>query len=162
LPARPASQAASPAAPPATPVAERPLIERLHQLHKLIDRETQLAFPNATGLGPSDGRCLAVAGAAGPLSVNELARLSQLDKGQASRAAQSLVALGLLRRQAHPHDARSVQLSLTAAGRRTWQRAMRLLAQRDEAAFACLSARDRAALGRLLDRLIEHNGGASA
>ena len=159
MPSRSAPQGAE---PPAAPAAERPLIDRLHQLHKLVDRETQLAFPTATGLGPSDGRCLAVAGAAGPLSVNELARLSQLDKGQASRAAQSLVALGLLRRQAHPHDARSVQLSLTAAGRRTWQRTMRLLAQRDDAAFACLSERDRATLWRLLDRLIEHNGGMGA
>jgi len=159
LPSRPAPQGAE---TPAAPAVGRPLIDRLHQLHKLVDRETQLAFPTATGLGPSDGRCLAVAGAAGPLSVNELARLSQLDKGQASRAAQSLVALGLLRRQAHPHDARSVQLSLTAAGRRTWQRTIRLLAQRDDAAFACLSDRDRATLGRLLDRLIEHNGGMGA
>ena len=162
MPSRPASRTADAPVSPAAPAAERPLSDRLHQLHKLIDRETQLAFPTATGLGPSDGRCLAVAGAAGPLSVNELARLSQLDKGQASRAAQSLVALGLLRRQAHPHDARSVQLSLTAAGRRTWQRTMRLLTQRDDAAFGCLSARDRATLGRLLDRLIEHNGGSGA
>lgn len=159
MPSRPASQGAE---APAATAAERPLSDRLHQLHKLIDRETQLAFPTATGLGPSDGRCLAVAGATGPLSVNELARLSQLDKGQASRAAQSLVTLGLLRRQAHPHDARSVQLSLTAAGRRTWQRTMRLLAQRDDAAFGCLSERDRATLGRLLDRLIEHNASSRA
>ena len=146
-------------APTPEPTAglDRALTYRLHLLHKLVDRESQLAYPKATGMTASDARCLGAVGAFGPVSVVELARLAQLDKGQASRAARSLVAQGLLRRQADAQDARVVQLSLTAQGRQAWRRTMRLIARRNEEAFGCLSEREQAQLGRMLDRLIAHN-----
>ena len=47
----------------------------------------------------SEGRCLAAVGAFSPLSVNDLAAQANLDKGQASRAAQALLDQGLVRRR---------------------------------------------------------------
>jgi DNA-binding MarR family transcriptional regulator len=111
----------------------------------------------AAGLTASDARCLGAVGAFGPLSVVELGRLAQLDKGQASRATRTLVDQGLIRKQADPQDARAVVLTLTAQGRQAYRRTLKLVARRNDEAFGCLSEREQAQLGRLLDRLIEHN-----
>jgi DNA-binding MarR family transcriptional regulator len=147
------------APPPEQPAAglDRALTYRLHLLHKLVDRASQLAYPQATGLTASDARCLGAVGAFGPLSVVELGRLAQLDKGQASRATRTLVDQGLIRKQADPQDARAVVLTLTAQGRQAYRRTLKLVARRNDEAFGCLSEREQAQLGRLLDRLIEHN-----
>jgi DNA-binding MarR family transcriptional regulator len=135
---------------------DRTVTHRLHTLNKLTDQATQLAYTEATGLPLSDARCLGAIGAFAPLSVNELARRSNLDKGQASRAAQSLVEQGLVRKEASPDDARSVVLSLTREGTRAWQRVMDVIARRNEQITACLSDAERAVLAELLDKLLAH------
>jgi DNA-binding MarR family transcriptional regulator len=103
-----------------------------------------------------EGRCLSAIGSFRPLSVNDLAARANLDKGQASRAAQSLVAQGLVRKQASPTDGRGVVLTLTAKGERSWQRVIDLVERRNAEIVACLNAGERAQLDRLLDRLVEH------
>lgn len=142
-------------ADPASPLAlERTLSYRLHLLHKLTDQESQRAYLAQTGLSMSDGRCLASIGAFEPLSVNALARSANLNKGQASRAAQSLVEQGLVSKTGSEHDGRGVVLSLTEAGRRAWQQVMALIEQRNQAIFGSLSPSEQALLSGLFDRLI--------
>ncbi|WP_027477765.1 MarR family winged helix-turn-helix transcriptional regulator [Curvibacter gracilis] len=140
---------------PAMPL-ERTLTYRLHLLHKLTDLESQRAYLAEAGLPLSDGRCLASIGAFEPLSVNDLAHRANLNKGQASRAAQSLVDQGLVLKQASPTDGRGVVLSLTEAGRSQWRRTMEVIERRNQAIFGALSESDQARLGELFDRLIEH------
>jgi DNA-binding IclR family transcriptional regulator len=48
--------------------------------------------------------CLSAVGAFAPLSVNDLAQQANLNKGQASRAAQALVDQGLVRKEASTTD----------------------------------------------------------
>ena len=138
---------------------DRTLSYRLHRLHKLTDLESQRAYPESTGLSLSDGRCLGAVGAFGPLSVNELARLSHLTKGQASRAAQALVERGLILKRDREEDGRGVSLSLTALGRKVWGRLKLLVEQRNQAIFSCLAEHERLLLSDLLDRLIAHAAG---
>jgi len=69
---------------------DRTLTYRLHLLHKLTDQESQRAYVAEAGLSMSDGRCLTAVGTFAPLSVNDLAQKANLNKGQASRAADSL------------------------------------------------------------------------
>lgn len=142
--------------------AERPRLERtftyrLHLLHKVTDLESQQRYPEHAGLTMSDGRCLTAVGSFEPLSVNELARYANLNKGQASRAAQALVDQGLVRKQDSEADGRGVTLSLTAAGRKAWSRTMDLVHRRNDEIFGCLSAAEQQQLDALLDRLIAHN-----
>lgn len=136
---------------------DRTLSYRLHLLHKLTDQHSAQAYPRQAGLSMSDGRCLAAIGSFAPLSVNDLAQQANLNKSQASRAAQALVAQGLVDKQDHPGDGRGVVLTLTEAGRAAWQRAMALIDQRNQQIVACLSADEQATLSALLDRLIQHN-----
>lgn len=146
---------ASRSAPPAVPLGES-FTHRLHRLHKLTDRVSQQAYVAQAGLSLSEGRCLAAIGAFTPLSVNDLAQHANLNKAQASRAAQALVDQGLVVKAASATDGRGVVLTLTASGRAAWQRVMRVIGERNEAIVACLSEAERRQLDRLLDKLVRH------
>ncbi len=136
---------------------DRTLTYRLHQLKKLTDLVSQDGFAEAAGLSMSDGRALTTIGSFEPLSVKDLALRSNLDKSQASRAAQALIDQGLARKDDHPDDGRGVVLSLTPEGRRRCDAALAMVARRNEEIAACLSAPERRLFSELLDRLIDHN-----
>jgi len=85
-----------------------------------------------------------------------LAAQANLNKGQASRAAQALVDQGLVCKEDRPDDGRGVVLSLTPAGRKLFKRTMQLIAQRNNDIFGCLNAKEQATLSGLFDRLIAH------
>jgi DNA-binding MarR family transcriptional regulator len=104
----------------------------------------------------SEGRCLASIGSFAPLSIVDLAQRANLHKGQASRAAQSLVDRGLVSKQVSPDDGRGVVLTLTRRGELAWQRVMRVVANRNDELVGCLTATERRQLSTLLDRLITH------
>lgn len=135
------------------PRLDRFLTYRLHVVARLSDRETSAAYQAECGLNLSEARCLAAIGSFEPLSLADLARAANQDKGHASRSAQSLVDRGLVAKAASSADARSVSLSLTRAGRPLHARVMRLVARRNDATFATLSPAERKALGAMLDRI---------
>ncbi len=144
---------------------DRTLTYRLHLLHKLTDIESQRAYVAGAGLSMSDGRCLTAVGTFAPLSVNDLAKKANLNKGQASRAAQSLVDQGLVLKVASPTDGRGVVLTLTPKGKAAWQRAMQVVGQRNQDIFSVLSAAERTQLSDFFDRLIDQaraNGDAAS
>lgn len=134
----------------------RTLTYRLHLVHKLTDQESQRRYQDETHLSMSEGRCLATVGSFEPLSVNDVARASNLNKGQASRAAQALVTRKLVEKTADPNDGRGVVLRLTPEGRRRWEQIMALIHKRNEEIFSCITPDERRVLSDLLDRLAAH------
>lgn len=141
---------------PVTPfLLETALTYRLHRVHKLTDRESEASYLAEVGLPMGEGRCLAAIGSFAPLSVQDLARRANLDKAQASRAAQSLVERSLVLKRASTEDARSVVLTLTPEGERRWAATMAMIERQNGIIFGGLSAEERASLGRLLDRVID-------
>ena len=129
---------------------------RLHTLQKLSDRLTQQAYAGDAGIALGEGRCLAAIGAFSPLSVNDLATMANLNKGQASRAAQVLVDNGLVRKEASATDGRGVVLNLTAQGARVWQRLMAVIERRNQEIVSCLNESEQRQFSQLLDRLVAH------
>jgi DNA-binding MarR family transcriptional regulator len=140
---------------------DRTITHRLHTLSKITDRVSHAAYASDVGIPLSEGRCLAAIGTFSPLSVNDLAQQANLNKGQASRAAQSLVDQGLVRKEASATDGRGVVLTLTAKGERVWQRVMALIERRNAEIVSCLEAREVQQLSGLLDRLVEHARGTA-
>ena len=134
---------------------DRFLTYRLHRVARLSDRGSAAVYVAECGLSLSDARCLAAIGSFGPLSVRDLARLANQDKAQASRSVTSLVAAGLVRKEASAVDARGVVLSLSAAGRTAHRRVVKVIAARNADIFAVLDRRERETLGALLDRVVE-------
>ena len=70
---------------------DRSLTYRLHLLHKVSDAQSHQTYLQQLGLSLSEARVLATIGAFQPMSVVALADKANLNKGQASRAAQILV-----------------------------------------------------------------------
>lgn len=138
------------------PALERFLTYRLHVLNKITDRDTNRAYLEDCGIPLGEARCLAAIGRYAPLSVNDLARAANLNKGQASRSAQALVDRGLVEKALSTSDGRGVVLTPTPAGMAQYQRIIDLIAQRNEEIFGCLNANEQQVLGEMLDRLIEH------
>lgn len=136
---------------------DRSLTYRLHLLHKVSDHESHQAYLQGLGLSLSEARCLATIGSFQPMSIMDLADKGNVNKGQASRAAQSLVDRGWIEKKNNPNDGRGVTLSLTASGKKLWRQTMALIDARNQTIFACLSAAERNTLSALLDRLIAHN-----
>ena len=140
----------------ATPDLDRFLTYRLHRIAKISDRDSAAAYQAELGLSLSEGRCLAAVGQFEPASVKDIARLANLDKANASRAADALVARGLVEKAASATDGRGVALSLTRAGRPLWRRVMKLIERRNAEVFGVLGAQDLRTLDGLLDRLVAH------
>lgn len=145
-----------------TPALDRFLTYRLHQVNKITDKASAEAYAQEFGLPVGEARCLAAIGNFAPLSVNQLAARANLDKGQASRAAQALVDRGLVRKDSSPQDGRGVLLELTPQGRRQWRRVMRVIARRNEEIFGCLTRTEQRQLAALLDRVLVHARPGSA
>lgn len=143
----------------ATPPLDQFLTYRLHQVNKLTDKASTDAYAQQLALGIGEARCLAAIGNFEPLSVNQLAARANLDKAQASRAAQSLVERGWVAKEASAADARVVVLSLSAEGRRWWRKVMRLIARRNEEIFGCLTRAQQQQLAAMLQRVLEHARG---
>jgi DNA-binding MarR family transcriptional regulator len=142
----------------AAPELDRFLTYRLHRIAKTSDRASAAAYQAECGLSLSEGRCLAAVGQFEPASVKDLARLANLDKANASRAADSLVARDLVAKAASATDGRGVALSLTREGRALWRRVMKLIERRNAEVFGCLTAAELKALDAMLDRLVAHAG----
>ena len=138
---------------------DRSFTYRLHLLSKVSDHESHKSYLEEIGLSLSEARCLATVGTIEPMSVMDLADKGNLNKGQASRAAQILVDKGLILKKEHPCDGRGVTLSLTAAGKKLWDKTMVLIDARNRHIVACLSKEEQITLSRLLDRLLQHNIG---
>ena len=142
------------------PALDQFLTYRLHLVNKLTDRRSSDAYAGEFGLAVGEARCLAALGGPEPdraLSVNDLAARANLNKAQASRAAQSLVERGLVDKTTSATDGRGVTLSLTPAGQILWRSVMALIARRNNEIFSCLSASEQQQLGDMLDRLIAHS-----
>jgi len=139
-----------------TPPLERFLTYRLHVLNKITDRDTNRAYLNDCDIPLGEARCLAAIGRFAPLSVNDLARAANLNKGQASRSAQALVDRGLVEKTVSASDGRGVVLAPTAEGLTHYRRIIDLIAHRNEEIFGCLTADEQRQFGDMLDRLIGH------
>lgn len=136
------------------------LTYRLHRVARLGDRDVSATYLAQCGLNVSEARCLAAVGAFEPLSLNDLARRANQDKGHASRSAQSLVDHGLIGKEVSTGDARSVVLTLTRTGRALYAKTMKLIAERNATTFAALTVAERKTLGELLDRIAHSLEGA--
>lgn len=139
-----------------TPALERYFTYRLNTLAKLNDMASQALYSTGSGLSLSEARTLACIGSFPHLTVNRLAFEANLDKGQASRAAQSLVDKGLVHKVDSPLDGRSVFLALTPKGKPLWRKLLDLMEQRNAQLTECLSEQEHAQLLDMFERMLTH------
>ncbi|MBW0447217.1 MarR family transcriptional regulator [bacterium M00.F.Ca.ET.228.01.1.1] len=134
---------------------EQLLTYRLHVLNKLAERGISERYQDKLGVTLPEARVIASVGSFGPFSIMELARHANLDKSQASRAAEGLIRQGLVKREASAEDGRVVLVSLTPEGRALYRRIMPIARKWNGDLFDCLDEKEKLALGEALDKVIE-------
>jgi len=107
-----------------------------------------------TGLDVPEWKVMLIVGTFAPLSTKDIAAQSSLDKPTISRTTERLVSRKLLTSAADSRDRRKVALKLTKAGHEKYIRLLQALSSWDAVLLKCLSAKQVAALDRIV-RLIE-------
>lgn len=130
------------------------LTYRLHVLNKLSERGISERYQAKLDVTLPEARIIAAVGSFGPFSVMDLARHANLDKSQASRAAEALIRRGLVARDSDPADGRVVLVSLTPEGRALYRRVMPIARKWNADLFDCLDNAERIAFGKMLDKVI--------
>ena len=129
---------------------------RLSVLTNTMSRAFARAYGTKFGLSIPEWRVMAVLGRFAPLSANEVAERTAMDKVRVSRAVARLMKAGLVDRATDSGDRRRSALKLSRAGRRVHEGIVPM-ARRFEAAFmASLPEQDRAAFDRLVARLLDN------
>jgi DNA-binding MarR family transcriptional regulator len=134
---------------------EQFLTYRLHVLNKLAERGISERYQEKLGVSLPEARVIASVGSFGPFSIMELARHANLDKSQASRAAEALIRQGLVQREQSAEDGRVVLVSLTTEGRALYRKVMPIARKWNGDLFDCLDDEEKIAFGQALDKIIE-------
>jgi DNA-binding MarR family transcriptional regulator len=142
-------------APGGAPRVARPsdlVSSKVLRLANVLRRSSTLVYRARLGLGQIEWRIVALVGEHGPISLNALAELMDVDKGQASRGVSALVARGLLLRQ-YRRGGRGVEITLAGPGLRLYDDLMASASERNRLLLEGLSETERTQLFLLLDRL---------
>jgi DNA-binding MarR family transcriptional regulator len=134
---------------------EQFLTYRLHVLNKLSERGISERYMAKLDVTLPEARVIASVGSFGPFSIMDLARHANLDKSQASRAAEALIRQGLVQREASAEDGRVVLVSLTTEGRALYRKIMPIARKWNVDLFECLDDSEKVALSEALDKVIE-------
>jgi DNA-binding MarR family transcriptional regulator len=127
---------------------------RLHTVANLLSRGAELRYRREFGVSLWEWRSIALlGGAAGPLSLNELARSAGIDKSQMSRVMTGLAKRGIVVREVDAADARGVQLELSKTGRRLYTGLIKAAGHRDDVFKSCLSEKERKIFDQALGKL---------
>lgn len=126
---------------------------RLSLASNLVSQVIAQAYEKLFALKMHEWRVMVVLAEGGELTQQEIVGLTKMDKVTVSRAAQVLERRELLRRVPNLDDARSLKLSLTPVGRDLYRRVVPAALDLEAEVLEGLTAREIAALKRVLRRL---------
>lgn len=124
-----------------------------HVLSNQIGRAFDSQIEGRFGLSLSEWRVMLTLALDPGASSIDIINSWAMDKMAISRAVSKLERNGLVRRQRNKHDRRSYSLSLTARGKRTYDRVLPYANERYHDLLSCLTGRELNGLRRALDKL---------
>jgi len=140
---------------PNTPLElERFLPYQLSVLANTISQAIAREYAERFGLAVTEWRVLAVLGRYAGLSAVEVAERTAMDKVAVSRAVNSLLKAGRLKRDLHADDRRRSVLALSAKGRKVYAEVAPMALRYERELLAVLSAEERLWLERILGKLV--------
>jgi len=137
-------------------VLENFLPYRLSILSNRVSNAIARIYQRKFGLSIPEWRLIAVVGRFGPMSANEAAERTEMDKVRVSRAVQRMLAAGLLERATDAQDRRRSILRLSPKGAAIRVEIAPFAHQIEEQLLAPLGEADRAELDRVM-RLLEQS-----
>lgn len=136
-------------------VAAKPsdlLSSKVIRLANVLRRSSTLVYGRRFGLSQVEWRIVALVGEHGPISLNPLAELMGLDKGQTSRGVSALVARRLVLRE-YRREGRGVRITLTTRGAQIYDELMASALERNRVLLQGMSQAEKSAFFEILDRL---------
>ena len=127
---------------------------RLSILSNRVSNAIARVYQRKFGLSIPEWRLVAVVGRFGPMSANEAAERTEMDKVRVSRAVQRMLAAGLLERAIDAQDRRRSILRLSPKGAAIREEVAPFALAIEQQLLAPLSEADRAELDRVM-RLLE-------
>jgi len=134
---------------------DRFLPYRLSILSNTLSGAIARVYAERYGLTMAEWRVLCVLADRAPLSANEVADRTRMDKVTVSRAVARLLSAGRIERETDRTDRRRSRLTVSAEGARLYAEVAPVARGVEADLLDCLSARDRALLDALLDRMME-------
>jgi len=126
---------------------------RLSVLTNRVSNAIARSYSERFGLSVAEWRVMAVLGQAPGLSARDVARRTEMDKVQVSRAVASLVRRRRLQKESDSADGRVMRLALTARGRTIYDEIVPRALDLEERFLAALAPNERAAFHRLIGKL---------
>jgi DNA-binding MarR family transcriptional regulator len=122
------------------------------RLANVLRRSSTLVYGRKFGLSQVEWRIAALVGEHAPISLNALAELMGLDKGQTSRGVSALVTRRLLLRE-YRRDGRGIAITLSTRGAQVYRELMASALERNRVLLHGMSDAERSELFKILDRL---------
>jgi DNA-binding MarR family transcriptional regulator len=126
----------------------------LSLLANLMSRGAAARYSREFGVTLMEWRVIGSLALDAPLSLRQISRRFDLDKGQSSRCVSALLERGLVHRSVNGGDRRSLELTLTPAGWRLYRRILESARRRSERLLGCLGPGERAAFLRAFGRIL--------
>ena|SRR5437588_4107453 len=126
---------------------------RLSVLTNRVSNAIARTYSERFGLSIPEWRVMAVLGQASGLSAGEVARRTEMDKVQVSRAVANLVRRRRVQKQSDSSDGRVTRLALTSRGRAIYDEIVPHALELEEQLLAALAPNERAAFNRLIGKL---------
>lgn len=126
---------------------------RLSVLTNRLSNAIAKHYSERFDLSPPEWRVMAVLGQTSRLSAGEVAKRTEMDKVQVSRAVASLVRRKRVQKRQDRADGRVTRLSLTARGRAIYDVIVPHALALEDRFLATLAPAERTALDRLLTKL---------
>lgn len=141
---------------PGTPVASIGVITRIWRIAKVLDDDRRSTMDRLRMDVPTRNLLSTLRRSGEPymLSASEIARRSGVSPGAVSQWVARCESTGLVRRSRDADDRRSVQVMLTAKGRRTIERVVGDLLRHEDELVAGLTGDEVTRLGDLLRKLL--------
>jgi len=135
---------------------------RLSVLTNRVSNAIARIYSERFGLTIPEWRVMAVLGQASGLSARDVARRTEMDKVQVSRAVASLVRSRRVQKQSDSTDGRITRLALTARGRAIYDDIVPHALELEERFLAALAPHERTIFDRLIGKLSEQEIGSPA
>ena len=128
------------------------LSSKVIRLANVLRRSSTLVYGRRFGLSQVEWRIVALVGEHGPVTLNALAELMGLDKGQTSRGVSALVARRLVLRE-YRREGRGIRITLSARGVQIYDDLMTSALERNRVLLHGMSAAEKNEFFEILDRL---------
>ena len=126
---------------------------RIHYTANAMSRSAMIRYRDDFGISLGEWRTIALLGALPGMSLNELAKKANIDKGQMSRIVSSLSKAGYVGRDDVARAGRTIALSLTRRGQVLYNQLIDVAREREEAFMACLTEDEKRHLHSALTKL---------